>query len=354
MDDLSWACCGIGFKDNNYATCTMCKMSYHLKCMSGSSQLNFDSLKDLSSWVCQQCNKPKKGNNEELPLTNLSQKFTQRPQKRVAVSSPPDPTSVVANSSEIGTVVRDLLHKDLEALFSRQEERMANLLGREITPLKDDIKDLQASLTYITKQYEDLNSKHAATIRELHDLRETNQQLHSQNQELCVKIEHLEQYTRGHNVEIQCVPERKEENLLTVIKQISKTVNFSLKDEHISDFHRVAKVNTDSSRPRSIIVQFQSARLRDNFLGTVIQYNKANSDNKLNTSNIGFKGEPNPIYVLEHLSPANKILHAKARTKSKELGFKFVWVRGGRVYMRKTESSKIIFIKNLHTLEKLE
>lgn len=49
----------------------------------------------------------------------------------------------------------------------------------------------------------------------------------------------------------------------------------------------------------------------------------------------------NQIYVNEeHLSPDNKLLKAKCR----EIGYKYVWVRDGKFYVRKTDGEKVIKI----------
>lgn len=69
---------------------------------------------------------------------------------------------------------------------------------------------------------------------------------------------------------------------------------------------------------------------------------------------MGIAGDKSPVYVCEHLSPANKALHAAARIRSRELGYKFVWVRNGHIFMRKDETSRFIHIKNKQTLVALD
>jgi hypothetical protein len=47
------------------------------------------------------------------------------------------------------------------------------------------------------------------------------------------------------------------------------------------------------------------------------------------------------------------LINATARMRANELNYKFVWVRGGRVYLRKNESSDSVFVKNMDTLKNL-
>ena len=62
-------------------------------------------------------------------------------------------------------------------------------------------------------------------------------------------------------------------------------------------------------------------------------------------------GPRKSVYVSEHLSPANKSLHAAARLKAKELNYKFTWIRNGRIFVRKDESSEFILIRNTESLK---
>ena len=60
-----------------------------------------------------------------------------------------------------------------------------------------------------------------------------------------------------------------------------------------------------------------------------------------------------PIYVMEHLSPSLKSLHAATRIKAKEKGYKYVWIKSGRIYVRKTDSSEHKCVKNIESLNSL-
>lgn len=94
--------------------------------------------------------------------------------------------------------------------------------------------------------------------------------------------------------------------------------------------------------------------IRDTFLAKTIKFNKLNPKDKINSSHIGIGGNKTPIFILEHLSPLNKKLHASARQVAKEKGFKFVWIKQGRVFMRKTESDPSIYVKNQDILKNLK
>ncbi|CAH2090658.1 unnamed protein product [Euphydryas editha] len=60
-----------------------------------------------------------------------------------------------------------------------------------------------------------------------------------------------------------------------------------------------------------------------------------------------------PVFIQEHLSPQNKALHAAVRIRAKEKGYKYVWVRSGKIFVRKSEDSGYLFIRNMVDLNKL-
>ena len=115
----------------------------------------------------------------------------------------------------------------------------------------------------------------------------------------------------------------------------------------------MAKSNKTDRRPRSIIVKLATPLMRDTLLAQAIKFNKANPSDKLNSFHIGLGGNKQPIFVSEHLSPTNRVLHAAARHKAKQLDYKFVWVKQGKIFMRKTETSEFVYVKNRNVLDSL-
>ena len=50
-----------------------------------------------------------------------------------------------------------------------------------------------------------------------------------------------------------------------------------------------------------------------------------------------FKHQGKDVYIIEHLSPANRKLFATAAAKRGELRWKHLWTKNGVVLMRKTD-----------------
>ncbi|KOB78628.1 Zinc finger DNA binding protein [Operophtera brumata] len=203
-------------------------------------------------------------------------------------------------------------------------EQIRSSISAEWTPIKKEMSELKASITFINEQYESIIMKLSSVAVEMKEIHDENASLRKYA-------------NRENNIEIQCVPEKNNENIISIVKNISNTIDCDIKDENIF----VAKLNPKTTRPRSIVVQFNSPRVRDTFLASSIKFNKTSPTNRLNSSHIGLTGEKTLIFVVEHISTSNKALHSAARSAAKERGYKFVWVRNGRIYiMRETDTSE--------------
>lgn len=194
-----------------------------------------------------------------------------------------------------------------------------------------------------------MNEKNAI----ISSLEKKNDSLTQQVMTLNDRLGLVEQHMRSTNLEINGIPEHRTENLIKTIEQLGSVVDNPISENDILHVTRIAKLNKETDRPRSVIVKLKSQRRRDELLAAVIQYNRKHNSNKLNSEHLGISGRRVPVFVAEHLTPTNKHLHAATRKKAKETGYKFVWVRDGRIFARKNEQSPAIFVRNIETLKVL-
>lgn len=286
------------------------------------------------------------------PLRNVS---TTRGNKRQALGSPPQATTEnILSRDDVREIIHEVMKTEFSMMLSKLNETINSVLHRELQSINAKISAMDDSLQFMNSQYEDLLKKHASSQETIMELQKENLEMSNKMKSLNVRVDQLEQQTRSNNIEIQCVPEKKHENLFNIVSEISRVTACVVENRDILHCTRVAKQNPNNTRPRSIVVQLASPRLRDQFLAAVVNFNKNNKDNKLNSVHLGYSGPKTPIFVTEHLSPTYRALHASARIKAKELGYKFVWIRGGRIFMRKVEDSDHIMVRNMDTLDKLK
>lgn len=355
--NINWGCCN-GNRDGDNVNCSDCNIAFHKECL---QSFNYRDLNFTSEWKCPECRMkvPKSTNNDNTPVRRnpfYNPNITKRNTKRAALSSPAEcspPQPCCLSKEEVHAIIKDIMHDELQQIVTGIKSSISTTIISELGAIKDEMKEIRDSMNFFSGQYDDFLKEHESHKKQISDLREQNSKMQIIIQDLKTQINSLEQRARSNNLELQYVPESKSENLITTVIRLSEVIGANISKDHINNCTRVAKSNRASSRPRNIVVQFSSPIVRDTFLASAIKFNKSNPRNKLNTSHIGLDDEKKPIFVSEHLSPANKALHAAARIKAKELEYKYVWIRNGKIFMRKNDLSDFKFIKDFACLEKL-
>lgn len=336
----------------------ICSLLYHSECVNCEDS----SLTNRATWVCPQCvaRKPKR-DNTNTPIR--SQGHKQQSPENASVSS-----HLLSTGIPVCDIVEELriLRQEMSEQFANQRacldkfdaklsdvQREVKDLGGKFNSLKKDVDELTKSVQFLSDTHDEQVGLNDDVKKSLSNLNSENQNLRSQIFVLEGKMDQLEQQARDCNVELQCVPENKNENILTIVQQMASIVTCDLSDQNILSYHRVPKVDSKSQRTRSIVVKLASPRIRDDLLASVKRFNKKNPQNKLNTSHLGFAGQISPVYVVEHLSLKNKKLHAATRLAAKEKKYEFVWIRNGRVFVRKNNESPAQWIKNVDVLKNL-
>lgn len=312
---------------------------------------NYNLTKEFkSSWICPTC-------QSKRPKTNQS--------------NTPVPASIQSSDSSNITIRK---RKDVELGQLGDDDDMRLLIREEMFSLLNEVKshiilqqfDLHTSevlnrLSRVDESLTNLQHKYDTVKNELDEKANIITSLQSENKELKStvvslnsRLSQLEQHSRSSNLEIQCIPEFNSENLFKTIKQIANIVNCNINEADIHVCTRISKLNKESTRPRSVVVKFSSPEFEMSSWLPQSCSTKSRQPMRINYSHLGIAGEKRPVYVGEHLSPMMKAIHAAARTKAKELNYKFVCVRRGTVYMRKHESADYKIIRSIEALSQLE
>ncbi|XP_050667741.1 uncharacterized protein LOC126967323 [Leptidea sinapis] len=265
--------------------------------------------------------------------------------KTTPPSSAPEPK--VDNENLISAIS----DRVLTSFRSEIPRMLSSALHKELSEIKQELLEYRKSIDFLSSSHDDLIKAVERLSSENMQLKKENGSLSSTVLNLSERLNNLEQHLRENNLELNGVPENRSESLPNLVQQCANVIGHKFNDADIVHCTRVAKRDKDSKLPRAIVVKFKSLRCRDEFYSAVFRYNKANPNEKLNTALLGITGHKKPVYVSEHLSPQNKFLHAAARKKAKELKYSFVWIRNGKIYVRKSSDSKYILIRNEKSLE---
>ncbi|XP_061379603.1 uncharacterized protein LOC133319395 [Danaus plexippus] len=260
-------------------------------------------------------------------------------------------TNIFKSTEETAATNSDWLsaiRREVQEVFSRTISVELQKIREELSVFKNitsSLEHLSGLIETVKQELDGVKKENQSLIKENSELRET-----LKNQTNTINI--LDRESRASNIELHCIPEKRSENLLKTVEQIGKITNVNIPEGSVVKCTRVAKINRNSLRPRSIIVKFNSPLIRDTFLAGVINFNKLNKKDRLNTSHLGVPGEKRPVFISEHLSSTAKDTYAAARIFAKQKQYRFVWTRNGKIFLRKTESSDAINVRGLKTKTK--
>ncbi|CAG9562264.1 unnamed protein product [Danaus chrysippus] len=207
----------------------------------------------------------------------------------------------------------------MDKWFARQE----NMISKVVK----EFNEVKQTMNQMSNYFDELNNKTTACLNRLAETEKKVKSLEEHTKtitQLEAKIESMEQHSRQCNVEIQNVPERRNENLIKIVEHIGTSIKQSISPNDIVSVHRVPHADTKSTHPKSIVVKLCSRILRDNILSA------ARMKKGLYTDDLHINGENRRVYVNEHLTLRNKQLFRSARETAKRCNFRFTWIKHGR------------------------
>lgn len=294
-----------------------CDKWFHIKCVNISKK-RFRQLCNNKNdkWYCETC---------EQAYLNSS------------MTNTPDDNSL--KKPDTHTVLSEVLRKlgTLDAIVEEQQKTRA-FFEHSVSALKEDLHSMRQELTKISNANVALNNKVVT-------LENNNKQITSEVARLKVENESLKQYTRINNLEIHGIPVVKNENPNDIVKNLGLALDIQINPSDIDVCHRLPTSKTELPPP--LLVKFCSRRKKNELLLA-----KKTKKNPLMSVDLGINAATRPIYINEHLTELNKILYSKAR-ELKKSGYKFVWTRDCKIFVRQHENARIHKIQMEEDIKKL-
>lgn len=231
--------------------------------------------------------------------------------------------------------------------FRQEMREMRNALEKE---LRKEYKELKSSITFFSQQFDAMAKRHTKLEKENAALKKENASLLTECQSLKElatsseqRITDLEQYSRNKNIEIKGIPFSENESLPQLLKQLGDVITEEITEQDIDACHRVPR--RDEGCP-NVVVQFRSRAKRD----LVIEKSRKK---RLSTSDFGHVNH-SPVFVNDHLCPTLKILLGQVVARKNEKGWKYAWTRDGKIFARKSDSSRVLRVTRSQDLEKIQ
>lgn len=288
--------------------CVECKLSFHGNCVN----LTPDDIKYYQDnsiiWRCETCSKERR--------------------KSMAIESNPATTMTYDDVFKLVT--------ELKSDFKGVEAS----LGKSLNSAFEELKETKL---LISKQGEDLSS----LLNLINRLSAENTELKSRVSLLENRMDDAEQYSRRDTIEIHGIPAQKGEQVVEVVKAVGKALDLDIDETKISACHRL-RGRDGTGKPPGIIVKM--TRRMD--AEVVLQRRRVKRN--FSTHHIGLTSSPAvPIYINESLCPGRRRLLNAARDKKTEKHYTYLWIRGGKILMRKSDGDPVKVITTQMDLEKL-
>ncbi|CAK1554975.1 unnamed protein product [Leptosia nina] len=223
MDSAKWGCCMPEAENHDtHIKCLKCNKQY--ACMS----IDDDSFSPemVKVWTCPECVRySRRGKDKDYtPVRNVS---TTRASKRLALNSPSVENDVAISKTEIQRIVQETFKDITQDLLSEFNSNLLGTLTSEIKPVKEELSVMNESIKLILIQYEHLKNDNENNKSRIACLEKENEKLKSCINDLNLRCGVMDQRMRNNNIEIQCVPENKNENILNIVTELSKAVGVS-------------------------------------------------------------------------------------------------------------------------------
>lgn len=218
----------------------------------------------------------------------------------------------------------------------------------ELMTLKNEFADLKRSMAFMSEKYdkfvrvlEDNKTEMKKMNKQLEELTNSNKEKDLKIKNLQEQLGNLEQYTRNHNIEICGIPHRPQEDCREIVGKLAKELQVDLRIDEIDIVHRTFTSN--KSIPPPIVAKITTRSKRD-LLTRKKKWIVTNRN--VPQTEIG-----QTIYIQEHLTSANKMLLRLTKHRARESEYKYVWVKYGKILVRKNDNSPVIRINSEEDLQ---
>lgn len=254
--------------------------------------------------------------------------------------APPSAISAPAETVSLESIMKEL---------KEMKSQMTTLTGlkEDMRSIKNELSELKDTCVYSSGKLDDLSGRLSGVetrVADLEKLQNCISVLQSDLMQVKIELSAHDQRSRLNNVEIKGVPLKKDENLFSVVEEISRKVNCAIPKTQINYISRVPMHN---SKEKLIIMSFINRYVKEEFIAA------ARTVKKLVACDIGFAGISTRIYVNDHLSIDQKKLLTMTKNTAKDKNFSYVWVKHGKIHVRRNDTSRVIVIKQENDLNKI-
>lgn len=210
------------------------------------------------------------------------------------------------------------------------DEKSIEKLSAELKKfLKCELTDISKAIDFFSKKIDDYEEEKKECYQKLKEVQ-------NENKSLKQMVNQIEQTSLETSLEIQGLEIKNDENPIIPVEYILKKLD-------CEDIIRTNSIVNCYSTKKSITLKLNSKAAKDRIL------TQKKKNGNFTAKDLKYSSSEKTIFINEKLTPANNQLLWLARS-TKSMGYKFAWTKNGRVLLRKTQDSPIIYIKDANDI----
>ncbi|CAG9790807.1 unnamed protein product [Diatraea saccharalis] len=349
--------CGKFISASAAAKCNCCPNVFHRVCVAIP-----DGVKISTTWECPDCVvKRPKTDNSATPVKSVEDGYRPTdaaPSGYVDIDHVQDYsfTGESLNNTALDQTQPFRVELSLELRLFREEMRQVR---EEFAEFRRELAGVYSALGRLDElenrllALEQHHDKHEARISALEKSRELEipenmiTSLQRTVAELKQELSTREQEALVADLEISNVPEVRGENTIHTVCVLAKRIGVELDERDIVFAERVGvgggrvEDGTEELRPRRIVMRLTRRHMRDELLRA------ARVRRSATTEAPGLPTPPRRFYINERLTSANREIFRQARATARSLGWRYVWTRRGRVYVRQADGRPRMYLRSV-------
>lgn len=312
--------------NGKYIHCNSCNEDYHFDC-SGLKERSFNTLSKAKKleWKCVSCRPKNKKKNSK------------RDSKVLTLISSEDDNSDNENESENDS------NKYMERLFTKFEEKLWKKMNHKFGEIESALNFNSCKMDELTGTMKDVQKKMVLMEKEQEKMRVENVEMKTKIKLLEAEVYNNAQQANGNKIEIMGLPANLNNEKATIAKVLEK-VNGEVIDE--CNYQIIQIYKKDDNLVATL--DFQSKVHRDNIMKKKI------SDRSVNLKDVVNNGADGKfVYLNEYLTPYYRKLFSEAKKLKHDKNYAYIWIRDGKILLKKTVTSKPIRLTCMEDLGKI-
>ena len=246
----------------------------------------------------------------------------------------------------------EALMTQIKNLQAKVDGTMMNESSNASTPPCSSATEQSKSLEFLGLECDDLNNFRASVLKEIAAIKSTLGKIADKVEGHSLAIEEIQTYSYRFNVKLLGVSElAARETALQTTAMCVKIFNKMGAEVSIHDIdtaHRV-KPRSASSRPDPIICKFTRRLAREEVMSRRTEISQVVPQDVGLPETSSFTN----AMVVDHLTPKTQELFNAAKSFKVQHEFSFCWTKNGTVYLRKSQGSRPMKIKDFDDLQHL-